>query len=586
MKETGRWGGRMARIRKVEIKNFRSIKEFSWLPTPGINCLIGPGDSGKSSILDAIDYCVGARRNVQLSDADFYGLNVEDAISISVTLGELDGALQNIETYGLFIQNFDRQTGTVAEEPEQGHETVLIVNLTVGSDLEPVWTLVSERAAAQGATRNLAWKDRVQLAPTRVGAVADFHLGWSRGSVLNRVSDERADASAALAKAAREARAAFGDQAEEQLRETLKIVSETARELGVPVGGVVKAMLDAHTVSFGGGTISLHSDVGIPLRSLGAGSSRLLVTGLQRKAATRAPIIIIDELEHGLEPHRIIRLLGSLGAKDVSNPLQVFMTTHSPVVLRELAGSQLHVVRSGGTRHTAHLAGTSDEIQGTLRAYPEAFLAPSVLICEGATEVGLVRGLDQYASGTGSTSIGALGIALIDGGGGDPERPHKRATAFLSLGYRACILRDDDRQPNAAIEQAVIAAGAKVVAWRSGRALEDELFSSLTGPAVQQLLQRAVDIHGSGLIDDHIKTTSQNATNLAAIQAECLITGISPANRAVLAKAAKSKQQGWFKSVSWMEGAARDIVAPDLDGGDADFRAIIGDLFAWTHNAA
>ena len=56
-------------------------------------------------------------------------------------------------------------------------------------------------------------------------------------------------------------------------------------------------------------------------------------------------MILIDELEHGLEPHRIVRLLGSLGAKGESPPLQVFMTTHSPVALRELAGSQLFVVR-------------------------------------------------------------------------------------------------------------------------------------------------------------------------------------------------------------------------------------------------
>jgi recombinational DNA repair ATPase RecF len=52
----------MARIRKIEIQNLRGIKELVWLPLAGINCLIGPGDSGKSSILDAIDYCVGAAR--------------------------------------------------------------------------------------------------------------------------------------------------------------------------------------------------------------------------------------------------------------------------------------------------------------------------------------------------------------------------------------------------------------------------------------------------------------------------------------------------------------------------------------------
>ena len=48
----------MAVIRKVEIRNFRSIKSLDWWPADGVNCLIGAGDAGKSSVLDAIDYCL------------------------------------------------------------------------------------------------------------------------------------------------------------------------------------------------------------------------------------------------------------------------------------------------------------------------------------------------------------------------------------------------------------------------------------------------------------------------------------------------------------------------------------------------
>jgi putative ATP-dependent endonuclease of the OLD family len=84
----------MARIRKIEIQNFRGVNELVWLPSAGINCLIGPGDSGKSSILDALDYCVGARRNIQFTDVDFHGLDVEQPIRISVTIGELDDTVK------------------------------------------------------------------------------------------------------------------------------------------------------------------------------------------------------------------------------------------------------------------------------------------------------------------------------------------------------------------------------------------------------------------------------------------------------------------------------------------------------------
>jgi predicted ATPase len=575
----------MPTIRMVEITNFRGIRSLKWHPAPGVNCLIGPGDSGKSSILDAIDLCLGARRSIQFTDADFHLLNVEAPIIIEITLGELDDALKNLDAYGMYVRGFNATSGTVEDEPEKDAETVLTVKLAVASDLEPTWTLVSQRAEAQGLTRNLAWGDRIRLAPTRIGAMADYHLGWRRGSVLNRVSEERADASAALAKAARNARAAFGDQAQAQLGEALGIVATTAKELGIPIGENIKAMLDAHSVSFSGGTISLHDQDGVPLRGLGVGSTRLLIAGLQRKAAAQSSIILIDELEHGLEPHRIIRLLSSLGAKDASPPLQVFMTTHSPVALRELSGDQLFVTRNGPEKHHIQKAGTTDDIQSTLRLYPDAFLAPNVILCEGASEVGLIRGLDQYRTENGRDSITACGTALVDCGGGDADRPFKRAASFRALGYRAAVVRDDDRKPTAASEAAFIADGGKVVSWRAGRALEDELFLSLTDSAVGKLLERAVELHGEDLINDQIKAASQNARDLSTIRTEALIDGVSPESRAFLGKAARTKKAGWFKSVTWMEAASRDIVAPDLASADCGFRELVERIFALPDDA-
>ncbi len=156
--------------------------------------------------------------------------------------------------------------GTVEDEPEVGGEIALSIRMTVGSDLDPVWTLVSERAEqAGGQPRFLTWGDRARLSPTRVGALADHNLAWRRGSVLNRLSDEKPDMAAELADAARQARAKFGEVANVQLAETLRIVADTARELGIPVGGDLQALLDAHSVSFSGGTIALHGANGVPL---------------------------------------------------------------------------------------------------------------------------------------------------------------------------------------------------------------------------------------------------------------------------------------------------------------------------------
>jgi putative ATP-dependent endonuclease of the OLD family len=538
---------------------------------------MGPGDVGKSSILDAIDLCLGARRNAQFTDADFYNLDVEQPISITITIGELDDSLKSMETYGNYLRGCNVEAQTIEDEPEKNCETVLTIRLTVAGDLEPVWTLVSERAAAQSQSRNLNWSDRVRLSPTRIGALTDYNLAWRRGSVLNKLSEERADTSAALAKAAREARSAFGDQADSQLGETLSIVATTAQELGIPVGDKLKAMLDVHSASFSGGTVSLHGETGIPLKSLGLGSIRLLIAGLQRKAAKEATIILVDELEHGLEPHRIIRLIGSLGAKEKSPPLQAFLTTHSPVAVRELNGDQLFVVRQSEGTHSATVLGTEDEIQGTIRSFPDAFLAKSVIICEGASEVGFLRGLDNADVAKGEPSLTALGVALVDAGGCDYI--YKRANAFYRLNYRVCVFRDDDKQPDPATEKAFTDQGNSLFKWRAERALEDELFLSLTDEAVAKLLLRAVELHGEELIEAHIDSESGGKLKLADCKSD-----LTTEKREILAKAARRKKNSWFKTVGWMEGVAEDIVAPDRDP-DEGFWGIVEPVYDWINES-
>lgn len=569
----------MARIRLLEIKNFRGIKQLRWAPAEGINCLIGPGDSCKTSVLDAIDLCLGARRNVQITDADFHGLSVEEPLSISCTIGALADRLKNLETYGLYLRNYLPETQELEDEPASTGETVLTVNLTVDSDLEPFWSLVSERATDQGLSRNLSWADRQAIAPTRIGATVDGHLVWRRGSVLNKLSEEKADISAALVKAAREARASFGESAGMQLDTTLEAVKHTADELGIQVGDEVKAMLDAHSVSFSGGSISLHTDMGIPLHSLGVGSTRLLTAGLQRKASADSTMVLVDELEHGLEPHRIVRLLGSLGSKEGKPPLQVFATTHSPVALQELSGDQLMIARRKPGALNIKTIGTKDGVQSTLRSNPEAFLATSVIICEGASEVGLLRGIDHHRIGLGMPSLTALGVSLVDAGG--VSKIYKRANAFIELGYRCHVLRDDDEQPDISDEAAFIASGGQVTMWPDNRNLEQEIFENLSDKAVGELVQYARELHGDDLVNDQLNSKSDGKMNLCLFDIESLTDDIQSSTRTFLGLASSNRRTGWFKSVSWMEEAGRRIIGPDLMEHETSLSIALNDLFKW-----
>lgn len=569
----------MVQIRKLEVLNFRSIRTLSWFPTPGINCLVGPGDSGKSTILDAIDLCLGARRTIQFTDADFTDLSVDVPLEITITLGALSDRLKTLDAYGLFLRGFDATSREIEDEPQAGLETVLCLRLSVGADLEPVWALVSDRAAALGSERYLAWSDRQDIAPTRIGSYSDVNLSWRRGSVLNKLSKEKADASAILLAAARDARAKFGDTADEQLSEALAKVKEVADGLGIGDGNDLHAELDAHSVSVSAGTIALHNADGIPLKGMGIGSTRLLIAGLQKEAAAGSAIVLVDEVEHGLEPHRIIQFMNALGAKDPEPSLQVFMTSHSPVVVRELGLMPLTIARRGNHGPDLKRAGDHPELQGTARLFPEAFLAKSVLVCEGATEVGFVRGIDQWLADRGKPSLHAAGTCLIIGGG---DEMLKRASAFVALGYRTALLRDDDKPPDPG-EEASFERFGKVFKWQEGRNIEAEIFASIQPSAAIALLDLALEDLEHEVLDAQLSSASGNKISIASIREETLAGMLSPISRATLGKAS-GRKSGWFKTVGAMERAAREIIGPNLLPGEA-FRHTTVQIRRWTLSA-
>ena len=94
------------------------------------------GDSGKSTVLEAIDLCLGARRIAQFTDSDFHYLNVDSPIRLILTIGELGTSLKNIDTCGPLLRGFNAITGEIEDEPEQGLETVLSLSLAARGETQ------------------------------------------------------------------------------------------------------------------------------------------------------------------------------------------------------------------------------------------------------------------------------------------------------------------------------------------------------------------------------------------------------------------------------------------------------------------
>ena len=97
----------------------RGIKSLNWILTSRFICLVGPGDSTKSTILDAIEYVLSPRWNLVFEDSDFHNSDCSNEISITATVGELPEVLLTESKFGLQLRgwNFASQQIEAIAEP-------------------------------------------------------------------------------------------------------------------------------------------------------------------------------------------------------------------------------------------------------------------------------------------------------------------------------------------------------------------------------------------------------------------------------------------------------------------------------------
>lgn len=585
----------MAKIRILKISGFRGIKELTWLPQPGVNVLIGPGDSCKSTILDAIDWCLGTRRTLPVTYADFYRMDSKNPLKIVATIGDLPPQLLSITKFGECFRGFKAGCETLEEEPKVGLENVLQIVVKIGDDLEPEWFIPKEVGNDDDVVK-LPWDARKALAPLRIGTSASHHLTWRRGSALSKATETDVSAGAALSGALHEAREAFANAPHTELQAAIELAMEGCKKFAVADIEMISAGLDIDAVFAGETCIALHDQDGIPLRRMGVGSVRLLSSALISSANEDA-ITLVDELEYGLEPHRVIRLLHSLGTKQEAPSRQVFVTTHSPIAVAELITSQIWMVR--GADDALTLTQPDARLQGTIRTYPNALLSRKVLVCEGASEVGIMRGLDRFANeGNSQLLPGGLllhGVALVDGRGSSAPA---NALALRQLGFPVALLRDSDVvkkkkskdkekwDKSAAAEDSFVALAGKVFCWEEGYHTEAAVFKYATVSEMQKMIEYAKDFWTEELVTSDMLKHCAGAS-LVEIESNLSTGATSDADRLNLGLAAN--KGGWFKRIDHFETVTNDILLPSVNNTDTDhkyLRRFFRDIVTWCKAAS
>ncbi len=83
-----------ATIRRISVTRFRGIGSLTWRPGPGVNLILGGGDVGKTTILDAIGLVLSPVNPSSLSDTDYYGRVIEDGFEIEAVMAlPMDSAI-------------------------------------------------------------------------------------------------------------------------------------------------------------------------------------------------------------------------------------------------------------------------------------------------------------------------------------------------------------------------------------------------------------------------------------------------------------------------------------------------------------
>jgi predicted ATPase len=530
------------KIRKITIKNFRGVKELDWsLPAADIFCLIGKGDSSKSTILEAIRYTFYPQWNLTLSDSDFHQCKVENSIVIEVTIGSLIEEFCALNKYGQYLRGWDAAALTLRDEPDDHLESVLTVRLTVEKDLEPKWVVVCDRNP-EGVPFRQA--DRNKVGVGLIGAYSERELSWANGTALAKLTEAQS-LTELLANASRTARASLDADRPATLKnfDAAAIKSQAiAKLLGVPVLDAYKAHLDLASINLKVGGLALH-DGEVPLRQLGLGSRRMLQCGIQRAGLEEGHITLFDELEFGLEPHRITRLIKHI-REDKRG--QYFLTTHSPMVLRELTVKDLYIVHSKGgvvqIISAAQKGLEEHEVQGKIRSSTEAFLAKKVIVCEGATEVGFLRGFDDYQIENEKDPFSFHGVALLDAKGASKVKA--LAKAFKSLCYEVSVLADGDaeKQFSTADAAELVALGIPTYVWSDKLSLEERAFQDLPWDDVLASVKLAQDELVYPVYDQVRSQLLENLDKDIGTWTE------SPKLRSAIGVAAKNS--GWFKDTT------------------------------------
>jgi len=419
------------------------------------------------------------------------------------------------------------------DELDENHKKVLTIKLEVKKDLEPQWFVINNRQEPKRISAN----DRAKFNVFMVSDYIDRHFSWSKGnplySILRENQSSEEEKNSVIVEAIRVALDKINQTDFSQFKKVTDNIINASADFGVNFSDV-KTTVDFRDLYIKEGRVCLH-DGNVPLRLKGKGTKRLISMAIQSVLASFGGIILIDEVEQGLEPDRVRNLIRSLKKNNLG---QIFTTTHSSEVITELEVDDLTMI-SNDVGSVKALS-IDQKYQNVIRACPEAGYAKKIIVCEGKTEIGICKALDIYRKRNDKKCLSFCNCVYTVGEGSSLA---EYAIKLKNLEKTVCVFCDSDDTNLELSKSQLEELGIEIFDWDEGNAIEQQVFHDLPWDGIKKLIDYVMkekNIHENQLIQS-IKSKYEDSFP------DDFKNSDTPKMRQAIGEVAKNNR--WFKRI-------------------------------------
>jgi putative ATP-dependent endonuclease of OLD family len=531
-------------IYALTIERFRGITSLKWQPSRGVNVILGGGDVGKTTILEAIALLLSPVNPTTLSDPDYYDRQIEAGFSIEAILSLPGGAGMSAQMKPSWPWEWTGEQASVPTLEHDGQpvgEPVYRVRVRGTEDLELAYEIVQPDGSADSFPVTL--RRAIGLVRLSGDDRNDRDLRLVQGSALDRLLSDKGLRSRMASELAKND---VKNELTTEAQTALKNLDTAFKRESLPAGLdlAITGGQGASIASMIGLTADRHC-VQLPLASWGAGTRRLSALAIAAQNQGETPITLVDEVERGLEPYRQRTLVEKLQ----TGSSQVFLTTHSPAAISAAAQSSIWYVD-----HTGQIGPLdATKIAKHRKTDPEAFLSRLAVVAEGATELGFTTSILERAFGS---PLEQHGVHVSDGGG--HEATLGILEALAAGGLRFGGFADDEGRHPTRWANLHTKLGALLFRWPSlcieeniiAIVPDDKLEAFIADPAGEKTGVRLRTLADRlGIVEKDFPTLKAKAdTGFRALIVETAL-GAVPTGKESEKNEYKAHAGRWFKSV-------------------------------------